>query len=343
MEFFYELERFLYGKGYRKIKTEQGSFWLLDAEDCLRMIEIRPETLPGQDRVPLRKQEEDSRQVENQCMIRFGKRVERLVLMLFRGFPNEAFVEELREYPNIWCVDKVNGKVLLFENQRTEYYGLRSPLEDFAAGYFRQEEVEKKRELRFLFSPVNTVLILINVLVFLALSLLGDVSDASFMAAHGAMMREAIVGGGEYYRLFTAMFLHFGLDHLLQNMLLLFLLGPRLERLTGSLTYTFIYFGAGVGASLASVFITLASEPYTVSAGASGAIFGVMGGLLFLVVKDVVQKRRKRIREIGLSGMLFMVLGSLSYGIGMAGIDNAAHLGGLAAGFLVTGILAFRK
>ena len=79
------------------------------------------------------------------------------------------------------------------------------------------------------------------------------------------------------------------------------------------------------------------------SAGASGAIFGVMGGLLFLIIKDVVQKKRKRMEEIGLSGMIFVIVSALSYGFTTTGVDNAAHVGGLVCGFVLTGILSIRK
>ena len=137
--------------------------------------------------------------------------------------------------------------------------------------------------------------------------------------------------------------MHFGAEHLLQNMLILLLIGSRLERIIGGGRYLAVYLGSGLAASAASLFVTLAREPYTVSAGASGAVFGVMGGLLFLILKDIVQKRRYRMEEIGLSGMLFVIVSALSYGFTTTGVDNAAHVGGLIAGFLLTGILTIRK
>ena len=194
-----------------------------------------------------------------------------------------------------------------------------------------------------MFTPVNTGLVVVNVLVFLALSLVGNVTDAVFMAEHGAMYREAIADRGEIWRLFTSVFMHFGVEHLLQNMLILLLIGSRLEKITGSIRYLLLYMGSGLAASAASYFFTLAGDPYTVSAGASGAIFGVMGGLLFMVLKDLVQKRRRRIQEIGLSGILFVIVSALSYGFSTAGVDNAAHVGGLVAGCVLTGILTIRK
>ena len=172
---------------------------------------------------------------------------------------------------------------------------------------------------------------------------MGNVMDAVFMADHGAMVWDAVVEQGEYYRLFTSTFMHFGVEHLVQNMLILLLIGPRLERILGGGKYLAVYLGSGIAASLTSLFVTLARDPYTVSAGASGAIFGVMGGLLFLIIKDVVQKKRKRMEEIGLSGMIFVIVSALSYGFTTTGVDNAAHVGGLVCGFVLTGILSIRK
>ena len=73
------------------------------------------------------------------------------------------------------------------------------------------------------------------------LSFLGNTTDAEFMAAHGAMDWMDVVEKHQYYRLFTSMFLHFGADHLLQNMLILLVIGCRLERITGKLSYLLIF------------------------------------------------------------------------------------------------------
>lgn len=220
---------------------------------------------------------------------------------------------------------------------------MKDRLEQFLGDYRRAEQTADKNELRRMFRPVNTVLVGINIMVFLVLSLMGNVMDAVFMADHGAMVWDAVVEQGEYYRLFTSTFMHFGVEHLVQNMLILLLIGPRLERILGGGKYLAVYLGSGIAASLTSLFVTLARDPYTVSAGASGAIFGVMGGLLFLIIKDVVQKKRKRMEEIGLSGMIFVIVSALSYGFTTTGVDNAAHVGGLVCGFVLTGILSIRK
>lgn len=343
MDFINELQRFLVGQGYQRLQIEGGLLWIKEEGGQIKLIEIIPELLPGQNRMTVGDQEERIHSLERQLMLRFSKKIERLTLMLFRGIPDEKVREEILPYPNIWCIDRTDAKVFVYENQRADFYGLKRGLEQFMTACQERERTITKKEWRRMFQPVNTVLVAANILVFLLLSLLGDVMDAAFMADHGAMVWESVVEQGQWYRLFTSTFMHFGIDHLMQNMLILLLIGARLERILGGRRYAIIYLGSGIAASLSSLFFTLARDPYTVSAGASGAIFGVMGGLLWLILKDVVQRRRQRMQEIGLSGMIFVIVSALSYGFTTSGVDNAAHVGGLIGGFILAGILSIRK
>lgn len=343
MDFINDLQRFLAGQGFKRLKVEGGLLWIKEKDKRIELIEIIPERLPGQNRILVSQQEERIRRLENQLMIRFGKKTERLTLMLFKDMPDERIVEEIMPYPNIWCLDQGSGRVLIYENQKGDFYGIKTGLEHFMESYRAAERSMGRKELCRMFRPVNTALVAVNIVVFLILSLMGNVTDASFMAGHGAMVWSDVVEKGEFYRLFTSTFMHFGIEHLAQNMLILLLIGPRLERMIGGVRYLVVYIGSGLAASAASLYFTLAADPYTVSAGASGAIFGVMGGLLLLIVKDVFQKKRRRIEEIGLSGMLFVIVSALSYGFTTTGVDNAAHVGGLLFGFVLTGILSIRK
>ncbi len=180
-------------------------------------------------------------------------------------------------------------------------------------------------------------LISVNVAVFLWLSFFGITEDAEFMAEHGAMYVPLMISQGSYYRLVTSMFLHFGISHLTNNMLTLGLLGWQLELEVGPLKYLLIYFGSGIGGNLLSLLLDLQLHDYAVSAGASGAIFGIIGALLYIAVRN-----HGRIGSLSGRGIVFMILLSLYYGFTSNGIDNAAHIGGLCAGFLL-GILLYRK
>ena len=92
-----------------------------------------------------------------------------------------------------------------------------------------------------------------KVAVFLILSAMGDTEDAVFMMNHGGMYEPLIVQEHEYYRLFTSMFLHFGISHLANNMLVLFVLGQRLEPAVGGVRYLLIYLLSGFGGNVISL------------------------------------------------------------------------------------------
>ena len=190
-----------------------------------------------------------------------------------------------------------------------------------------------------MFQPVTLSLVAINMLTFVALSFMGNTEDVFFMIDHGAMTWDLVVGNGQYYRLFTAMFLHFGAAHLLQNMLVLMLIGTRMEHAIGKVRYLVLYLGSGLFASVFSLYFTLRVSG-DVAAGASGAIFGIMGGIVMLLLKDTISGKKRYFKEIGLTGILFMIFCAASYGFTSTGIDNAAHMGGLVSGFLLAGLLS---
>ena len=90
-------------------------------------------------------------------------------------------------------------------------------------------------------TPITYLLVAINVLVFIILEFQGSTQSAGFMLEHGAMNPYMVLNMGEWYRLFTCMFMHFGLNHLISNMLLLFALGQYFEMAVGSVRYIIIY------------------------------------------------------------------------------------------------------
>ena len=87
MDFINELQRFLNRQGSVRVKADGGLLWMKEKETRIELIEIIPERLPGQNRLPVARQEERIGRLENQIMIRLGKKTERLTLMLFRGMP----------------------------------------------------------------------------------------------------------------------------------------------------------------------------------------------------------------------------------------------------------------
>jgi rhomboid protease GluP len=186
--------------------------------------------------------------------------------------------------------------------------------------------------------PFTIALVAINTLVFIATLIAG----AEWLLPVGKMQ---IAWGsnfgpyttdGEWWRLFTSVFIHFGVAHLVLNMIALVMFGPLVERLFGSVNYLLIYLFAGIAGSLAS----LSWRPEINSAGASGAIFGILGALLAAQLRAGGTFPTDILRPIRNTALLFLgwsVYAALKY----KGIDNAAHLGGLAAGFLL-GLVAGR-
>ena len=183
----------------------------------------------------------------------------------------------------------------------------------------------------------TVALIVINIVVFFILTMFGDTEDAVFMLQHGAMYEPYIIEGHEYYRIFTCLFLHFGITHLLNNMVLLGALGWNLELEIGKVRFVIIYFASGIIGNIVSLFYDLTLEQPTVSAGASGAIFGLMGALLYVVIAN-----RGRLGRLSGRGMLVMVILSLYFGLTSTGVDNLAHIGGLVSGFLLA-VLLYRR
>ncbi len=183
---------------------------------------------------------------------------------------------------------------------------------------------------------VTAFLVAVNVLVFLVLEILGDTEDAYFMLNHGAIYPTNILENGEYWRLITATFMHFGFTHLLNNMIILIAAGNILEKAMGHWKYLLLYLLAGLGGSALSFAQMVHSGSYSVVAGASGAIFGIVGALLWVVIVH-----RGHYESLTGKGLLFMIAICLYYGIATGGVDNWGHLGGLIGGFLL-GILLYR-
>ncbi|KIH83734.1 rhomboid family intramembrane serine protease [Pseudomonas batumici] len=175
-------------------------------------------------------------------------------------------------------------------------------------------------------------LIAVNVLVYLAMCVggVGVMAQNLPMTIKWGTNFGPETLSGEWWRLVTSVFVHFGLVHLMLNMLTLYQIGRLAERLYGCGRFLVLYLFAGVTGSMASVLW----HPMINSAGASGAIFGVFGGLLAFVLKF----RHELPTSIALQqrvSILVLIAYNLFYGFTHHGIDNGAHLGGLVGGALL--------
>lgn len=142
---------------------------------------------------------------------------------------------------------------------------------------------------------------------------------------------------GELYRLVTSNFLHNGFDHLFNNMIVFVLIGSRLEPIFGRARYVALYMGAGLCGSIVSAVYYMNMGEMVASVGASGAIFGLIGAMLWILIKN-----RGYQKEFYGGGVALMIAGSLYHGFSTMGVDNAAHIGGCIGGFLLA-ILLYRQ
>ena len=187
-------------------------------------------------------------------------------------------------------------------------------------------------ELRkYSYCSVNLCLATLQATVFLLCLLTGD-----RLYVAGRCGTNLVLEQGEYWRLLTSVFLHSGFTHLGSNLLVQVLMGNAVERNLGHIKYLILYLASGIGGNVVSVLYDHAMGVNIYSVGASGAVFGVMGVLMLLIVKG----RRKIQRG---SSMLvragFAVFYAVYSGFRNPYTDNAAHLGGLAVGVLLGLIL----
>ena len=177
-------------------------------------------------------------------------------------------------------------------------------------------------------TPVTWILLVVNLMVWAGLELSGGSTSVPNLLRWGAKFGPAIADG-EYWRLFTPMFLHIGFAHLLTNSLGLIIFGRLVERYFGSLNFLFIYRLAGVFGNIASY----AALSNGVGAGASGAVFGIIGAYGSFLFRN--RSTTGSMAQSTLGGLGIIVGINLIFGFSVSGIDNWAHIGGLVGGFLI--------
>lgn len=206
--------------------------------------------------------------------------------------------------------------------------------------YYNDSDItpkKKEKDIGDYFAPVNTCIIILNILIFLFVDLKHSSLDTEWMLQCGAMYVPNILESHEYFRLITSMFLHFGIQHLFSNMLILWFIGGTLESLVGRLRYLTFYLFSGIIAGMVSIGYNIMTNEFPVSAGASGAIFGVTGALVFVVLIH-----RGQVEGLTKKQMILFAFLSLYGGVANPEIDNAAHFGGFISG-LILAALFYRK
>ncbi len=201
------------------------------------------------------------------------------------------------------------------------------------------EKTEKEnRVYESIFKPkkiiVTSILILINIIVFFAMFAFSRANITGGVLLQFGALNSVLVQNGQFWRLITAGFVHSGFLHLLFNMYSLYLIGTQLENFVGKWKFLAIYFFSMISASLMSCIL----NPYTISVGASGALFGLLGALVYFG-----WHYRLYLGSILRNQIIPIIVLNLFLGFVVSGIDNAAHIGGLIGGFLIAMALGVQK
>ena len=189
--------------------------------------------------------------------------------------------------------------------------------------------MKKYRELPF----VSAGLVLVNVVVFLICSVTGG-----RLYEDGGLSVLEVVMKGEFRRILWAMFLHSGIEHVFNNMVILFFMGAMIEKEIGHFSFATLYLLSGIGGNLVSLLNKIMSNDWSMSIGASGTVFGLDGVLLAMVLFS-----GRKMSTVTPTRVVLMIILSLYNGFTGADIDNAAHIGGLITGFLAGIIICVLK
>lgn len=243
-----------------------------------------------------------------------------------------------------WIIDKETKQLIIYEDKAEDFYGLKRLLEQALLEAEQIEEIGQNSEQGSYIgiqnisntkksrSVVNIAIVIFNLLFFIICTLSGEVLYNIGELSPGKIMEQ-----DQWYRMITSMFLHADADHIAGNMLLLFFLGEIVERHVGHFKYLVLYMVSGVAGNVLSLAYKIRHLESVASIGASGAVYGIVGGLLWILVRN-----KGKIEGITLRKFLFVMGYSLWLGFRETNVDNMAHIGGVIAGFLF-GILLYRK
>lgn len=225
-----------------------------------------------------------------------------------------------------WIYNYTEGRLVIYENQPGTFFG--------AEKLFEPERVRTRQNYVF---TVNNFIILVNVVVFAVMALKGNTQNTIYLYRCGGITPESLFEDHQVYRLFTSMFMHSGISHLVNNMIVLYFIGGTLEKYIGRVRYLIIYLLSGLLGGLISQIYYMAMAENVICVGASGAIFGAVGAMLTVVVVN-----HGRVENFTFPRLIIYVVLSIYLGFTSQGVSLSAHLGGFATGFF-TALLLYRK
>jgi len=230
---------------------------------------------------------------------------------------------------------ELREQVRLFQDlESRQYHGAA-----FSSVPVADEITQQARRHHFRHAPAVFILILLNAVAFLFEISYGDWNDPEVLHQIGALEPYAVVVQGQYWRLFTALFLHGGFTHLLFNLFALYVLGPPLERLIGAVRFALCYLISGLVSSAGVVLLTVIGlVQVTQLVGASGCIMGIVGAWAGFLLRHRHAPHAKQ----RLANILLIVVIQTAFDLSTPQVSMAAHLCGLIAGFLLGLALAPR-
>ena len=254
--------------------------------------------------------------------------------------------------PFCWMISASTDRLVVAETQAPDFYGLRGKLDELLTlirdgkyispvrepvstsqssvsysikTWLRSMNREKMKALPW----ISILLVAANIVIYIMCCIFGQaIYDA------GSLSVRNIENDGSFYRIITSMFLHADINHLTSNMLILFYIGEEVEKKVGHVRFTILYFISGIVGSIFSMGLELFTYSYFSTVGASGAVFGIIGALLFLVLVS-----GGRIDEVTTGRIVFIIAFSLYTGFTAQGVNNAAHVGGLLGGIAAMAVI----
>ena len=315
----------LHKKGYRSLDEGNRGIVIRETDDVVYIVTVTwfRYAMKAED------YENIQRRAELLTTFKYRKSVKTLHLIITEdGMFEETVVQLIEQLSGVWLIAKDTGRIYIFEHQPKQFDDLYMYLED----ELKKIHSVEKEEFGFHPQPMNLIIVALNILYFLFVIIQNggyfSVYDTAIMQKMGALSYDGFMSGA-WYELITSLFLHFGAGHLINNMILLTYVGCELEYRIGKWFYIILYFTSGIVGNIASLCYYNWIGEHIVSAGASGAIFGVIGALFILLLKEHKQT------QTGIAKRLIAMAGiTIYYGMTTVGVDNAAHIGGLVCGII---------
>ncbi len=336
------LHYFMTKKGYKPIiiRGIENELWLENTKEEFRIIRIVTKSVFNDEQYDfdLYKTKNIIRQIQKKTLNPF---VNVLTIFTDVGYNFNKEFENNKRFKYI----VINEEKDLYKNEiiKENFSDLKESIDFKEDGFellskitsdISKKNLEESEMYNNMFKPkkpyLTYALIAINVLVFILMYILGHGSEDNETLINFGANYPLLIKNGEYYRLITSAFLHIGTAHLLCNMYSLYVLGPNIEHFFGRIKFLIIYF---LSALFASLFVMVFNFD-KISVGASGAIFGLLGALLYFGYNY-----RGYIGNSLINQIIPIIVLNLGIGFLTPGISNAAHIGGLIGGVVVAAMV----